>query len=276
MSFPPGTEMFQFPGFASCAYGFSARYPCGWVAPFGDPRIKACSRLPGACRSVPRPSSPLGAKASTRCPCFPRPTPATTAPRPAKGRARRSPWMGESNNLQKAYPCFLDARPRRKKAGVRPCLPAPARATTHRGPKTGLGARERAVITTSRCERSGHRPHRWRQAPPFEARGTRKIGACPAGGEGVPLGFRRPDGPGRRIVAAPPGSGRGAMVGLGRLERPTSRLSGVRSNQLSYRPESHPNRIAGPTPRPGPKRGGPRGRRSIGCAKGRADGGGGP
>jgi hypothetical protein len=29
---------------------------------------------------------------------------------------------------------------------------------------------------------------------------------------------------------------RPAMVGLGRLELPTSRLSGVRSNQLSYRP----------------------------------------
>ena len=28
------------------------------------------------------------------------------------------------------------------------------------------------------------------------------------------------------------------MVGLGRLERPTSPLSGVRSNHLSYRPES--------------------------------------
>ena len=27
------------------------------------------------------------------------------------------------------------------------------------------------------------------------------------------------------------------MVGRGRLELPTSRLSGVRSNQLSYRPE---------------------------------------
>ena len=26
------------------------------------------------------------------------------------------------------------------------------------------------------------------------------------------------------------------LVGLGRLELPTSRLSGVRSNQLSYRP----------------------------------------
>ena len=29
-----------------------------------------------------------------------------------------------------------------------------------------------------------------------------------------------------------------AMVGLGRVELPTSRLSGVRSNQLSYRPEN--------------------------------------
>ncbi len=28
------------------------------------------------------------------------------------------------------------------------------------------------------------------------------------------------------------------VVGLGRLERPTSRLSGVRSNQLSYRPQA--------------------------------------
>ena len=68
MSFPPGTEMFQFPGFASYHYGFIIRYPCGWVAPFGYPRINACSRLPVAFRSVPRPSSPPGAKASTECP----------------------------------------------------------------------------------------------------------------------------------------------------------------------------------------------------------------
>ena len=40
----------------------------GWVAPFGYPRIKACSRLPMAFRSVPRPSSPPGTKASTECP----------------------------------------------------------------------------------------------------------------------------------------------------------------------------------------------------------------
>jgi hypothetical protein len=39
-----------------------------WVAPFGNPRIKVCSQLPTAYRSVPRPSSPLSAKASTECP----------------------------------------------------------------------------------------------------------------------------------------------------------------------------------------------------------------
>lgn len=35
--------MFQFPGFASYTYVFSAGYPSydGWVSPFGNPRIKA-------------------------------------------------------------------------------------------------------------------------------------------------------------------------------------------------------------------------------------------
>lgn len=39
-----------------------------WVSPFGNSRIKACSQLPVTYRSVPRPSSPLSAKASTECP----------------------------------------------------------------------------------------------------------------------------------------------------------------------------------------------------------------
>ena len=42
--------------------------PKGWVSPFGHPRINDRSHLPAAFRSVPRPSSPLGAKASTECP----------------------------------------------------------------------------------------------------------------------------------------------------------------------------------------------------------------
>ncbi len=69
MSFPPANEMFQFAGFAARRYGFTAVLTLtGRVAPFGYPRIKACSQLPMAFRSVPRPSSPLGAKASTKCP----------------------------------------------------------------------------------------------------------------------------------------------------------------------------------------------------------------
>jgi len=69
MSFPPATEMFQFAGFASSSYGFTERCRISGGFPhIGNPRIKACSRLPGAYRSVPRPSSPSGTKASTKCP----------------------------------------------------------------------------------------------------------------------------------------------------------------------------------------------------------------
>src|ERR1044071_3523708 len=45
-------------------------WPKPGVAPFGNLRIKACSQLPEAYRSVPRPSSPLSAKASIECPYF--------------------------------------------------------------------------------------------------------------------------------------------------------------------------------------------------------------
>ena len=65
MSFPPATEMFQFAGFASALPPIPLTR---WVAPFGDLWINGCSPLPRAYRRVLRPSSPLGAKASTRCP----------------------------------------------------------------------------------------------------------------------------------------------------------------------------------------------------------------
>ena len=41
-----------------------------WVAPFGYPRITDRSHLPAAFRKVLRPSSPLSAKASTKCSCL--------------------------------------------------------------------------------------------------------------------------------------------------------------------------------------------------------------
>ena len=60
----------------------------GGVSPFGHPRINDRSHLPAAFRSVPRPSSPLGAKASTERPSLTHhqlnPTPArSTKPRPS-------------------------------------------------------------------------------------------------------------------------------------------------------------------------------------------------
>jgi hypothetical protein len=87
MSVPPGTEMFQFPRFASPTYVFSERSPSnGGVSPFGHPRINERSPLPAAFRSVPRPSSPLGAKASTERPSHTR-HPTTHHPHAVPNRA---------------------------------------------------------------------------------------------------------------------------------------------------------------------------------------------
>src|SRR4030081_2949241 len=38
--------MFQFATFASIPYVFRYGYPCGWVSPFGNLRIKACLLAP--------------------------------------------------------------------------------------------------------------------------------------------------------------------------------------------------------------------------------------
>src|SRR5437016_13405106 len=56
--------MFQFPGFASPLREM-ADLAARRVAPFGNPGITACLQLPQAYRSLPRPSSPPCAKAST-------------------------------------------------------------------------------------------------------------------------------------------------------------------------------------------------------------------
>ena len=64
-SLPPGTKMFQFPGFASLQT-HSDNHPSGnWVVPFGNPGIKGHLHLHRAYRSLSRPSSPPRAKAST-------------------------------------------------------------------------------------------------------------------------------------------------------------------------------------------------------------------
>ncbi len=71
ISLPAGTEMFQFPAFAPnclCIHHTMGPYYRPRVSPFGHPRIYAYSQLPGAFRSLPRPSSLSDAKAFTICP----------------------------------------------------------------------------------------------------------------------------------------------------------------------------------------------------------------
>ena len=67
-SLPPGTEMFQFPGFAPRLA--RCRVRTRRVAPFGNPRIDGYLPLRAAYRSLSRPSSPPRAKASFMCPCL--------------------------------------------------------------------------------------------------------------------------------------------------------------------------------------------------------------
>ena len=66
-SFPPGTEMFQFPGLASILL-HGCRSRLRRVAPFGNPRVRGYLPLAAAYRSLSRPSSPPRAKASFMCP----------------------------------------------------------------------------------------------------------------------------------------------------------------------------------------------------------------
>ena len=61
ISFPTGTQMFQFPAFAK------DRSSICRVAPFGHLRVIAYLQLATAFRSLSRPSQPLRAQASTVC-----------------------------------------------------------------------------------------------------------------------------------------------------------------------------------------------------------------
>ena len=68
LSLPGGTEMSHFPPLASirlCIQRMMTGYESRRVSPFGHPRVEDRLRLTEAYRSLPRPSSPSRAKAST-------------------------------------------------------------------------------------------------------------------------------------------------------------------------------------------------------------------
>ena len=68
VSFPRGTEMFQFPRFPRsglCVQPVVTRHHAGRVAPFGNPRFSLLDSSPRLIAVLPRPSSARNAKAST-------------------------------------------------------------------------------------------------------------------------------------------------------------------------------------------------------------------
>ncbi len=199
---------------------------------------------------MPRPSSPLGAKASTRCPCFPRPTPATTAPlHPARPRPQRIASLRSTPGRTNSSNNSLYKRPSRPRNG-RQSQHTHAILTRRptdgkRGADASLASARHAHKCTRGLERNLVCPRTGFTSPPYDVQRTRSLQQAargimtmpqPSCGGGASLSGR----PGRDPSHEGQHPKDASLVGLGRLERPTSRLSGVRSNQLSYRPESHP------------------------------------
>jgi hypothetical protein len=84
------------------------------------------------------------------------------------GPGDRHGWA-KATTYKKHTHAFSTHAPDGREGGRASMLASARSRTTHRRPKTGLDARERAVITTSRCERSGHRRRR-HVAPPGSPR----------------------------------------------------------------------------------------------------------
>ena len=221
MSFPPGTEMFQFPGFASAAYGFSGGYP---IAGVGCPirRSPDQSLLAAPQGFSQRATSFIASwrQGIHQMPLLSSPT---------------------SSGNRKTIPHAI-----RDRAG------APARAPTGRTKRGECGRccrkrfqrlPQRAVLarngphTHARCapcpQTEDQKKGRTRDLPMPAAHDAQEIAPpCPQRAPHHHLTMSKQQGPAPSLAG-----GWTRLVGLGRLERPTSRLSGVRSNQLSYRPK---------------------------------------
>jgi hypothetical protein len=239
----------------------------GRVAPFGHPRIKTCWRFPGAFRSLPRPSSPPGAKASTGYPSkrsISRPQRAHAQGTPRRRRvsppvaiatsyartdasASNRSMQPAPTSCQRPLPCKPALPPSGEMDGAGSASDGRCRRlfTNVKEPRPDASAPGKLVFRLSEvCERhaiaASALPPTHRVAGPrgwwSRTGSNRRPPACKAGA--LPTELRpRPARP------APQGACRPALsccrrevVGLGRLELPTSRLSGVRSNRLSYRP----------------------------------------
>jgi hypothetical protein len=198
----------------------------GRVSPFGDPRIKGCSPLPAAFRSVPRPSSPLSAKASTKCPY-------ALDPKLFRRTQRADPLCNDMRASTLTQHFMLPAWP----PASGPATPGSPRASGNRC------LRPVAFLSTMSNSKRPRRPNQilvpWNGKPHSQrfpyGPAVQRAGAKPAWWS-RPGSNRRP--PACKAGALPaelrPRFPSADLVGQGRLELPTSRLSSARSNQLSY------------------------------------------
>ena len=182
-----------------------------WVAPFGDPGIKDRSHLPLAFRSVLRPSSPLSAKASTRCPYL-------TLDRKTRRLQGEAPQSTESR-MKTLFilpkPLSADSarwRRRRTRFGSLPLHLVkdhrPGGATLRR--RNSLSSR-----SADRARQNGGGERDRTDDLLLAKQALSQLSYTPA-------------------FQADSWIADSGMVGQGRFEPPTSRLSSARSNQLSY------------------------------------------
>src|SRR5690606_27177310 len=189
-------------------------------------------------------------------PCFPLPPPATTTFLPMKSSTSRGPpgRRGHTCPRETGEEGGGDRR-RRSPATTtkgRPCEERPA-----------YPCQMRALPTDGRDQEEGQNA---RLADARHARRTDRIAPARTRAGHLITTSRCPN---STRPAPSLAGGRERLVGLGRLERPTSRLSGVRSNQLSYRPEHGTDRSRA-SPREGTLRTGRKGcwRRDVQTAAG--------
>ena len=203
--------MFQFrrcPPPRLCIHlGVTTRYG-GRVSPFGFPRIKACLQLPVAFRRWPRPSSARCPKASTM-----RPYSAFSSFSKAfhyfPSAVFKAPSLTKALKIKKPQPGRTAKPPRFNRAftSAKYSLPYPTPV------KTCFYARKRQDLALT-----PRRQPWWTQGGSNSRPPACKAGALPT----------------ELCAPAPKSVHPLELVDPGRFELPTSPLSGVRSNQLSY------------------------------------------
>ena len=190
---------------------------------------------------MPRPSSPLNAKASVRSPYALDRSQQNSCVGTDAGRRSREP--GQRPHMRFVFQTMMSSRIRPPSARGQPDEPFNSRCQMPPSTRPKAEAETRCFPRSRGCPLEGW----WSQTG-----SNRRPHACKA--RALPTELWPLKRPAQRelssIRRARPRVTR-SVVGPGRLELPTSRLSGVCSNQLSYRPLKRSAQDASPLKAPG-------------------------